>query len=99
MARLQEIGDEMVNPQSSLLDLSEAQITDLMITWQWMKSRMWRVASMHNLTSEAETNELSSSYVLGTACLTAQVCQHFSLKAIESHGTGFVSHEVHLCLR
>lgn len=69
--------------------LSEAQQADLLVTWQWIKSRTWGLASLHSLLDE-QISELSSGYPTNIALATVALCNQLSFGAMECHGTGFV---------
>lgn len=69
--------------------LTEAQQADLLITWQWIKSRTWGLASLHGLVDEQIT-ELSTEYPTEVALATVAICNQLSFGAMECHGTGFV---------
>jgi hypothetical protein len=75
-----------------LAGLSEVQKADLLITWQWLRNRIWRLAACHGLTREGAEYELSAEYVVDVATTTVAICKRLSLRAMEAHGTGFVSH-------
>jgi hypothetical protein len=68
--------------------LTDSQKADLLITWQWLRNRMWRT---HGLTEEGGERVLSVDFVLDVAKTTVRICQDLSFPAMEAHGTGFVS--------
>ena len=70
--------------------LSEAQQADLLITWQWMRTRTWQLACLHSMLDERVT-ELSVAYPVNVALVTVNICDQLSFGAMECHGTGFVS--------
>ena len=74
-----------------LADLTESQKADLLITWQWLKNRIWHLGGLHGLTREDAEPELSIQFVMDVAKTTVTICQGLSLPAMEAHGTGFVS--------
>lgn len=90
LVKLNGRAEDVFPSRTGLHTLTEAQRADLMVTWQWIKSRMWALASMHGLTSEYGPGELSSVYVLDTALRLVEICNELSFGAMECHGTGFV---------
>lgn len=74
--------------------LNETQRADLLITWQWIRNRVWRLAATHGLISPAGVGgpvELTQYYVLDIGAQTAEICRTLSYVSMEAHGTGFVS--------
>ena len=74
-----------------LPDLNETQKADLLITWQWIRNRIWRLAALHGLTTEDDAPELSVEYLLDVARTTLLICERLSSSSMEAHGVGFVS--------
>ncbi|KAK8861776.1 hypothetical protein IAR55_002599 [Kwoniella newhampshirensis] len=71
--------------------LSEVQKADLLITWQWLRNRVWRLAAGHGLIQEeGGEKELSVEYIVDVAATTVAICQRLTLGAMEAHGCGFV---------
>jgi hypothetical protein len=70
--------------------LTEAQKADLLITWQWLRNRIWRLAALHGLTGEEGPPELAPAYALDVAATAVAVCRRLSVAAMEAHGIGFV---------
>jgi hypothetical protein len=78
--------------ETDFKQLTDSQRADLFITWQWVKNRIWRLAAIHGLTTEDGAPELGVGYVVSAAMTTVAICRRLPLSAMESHGTGFVSH-------
>ncbi|WWC98224.1 hypothetical protein V866_005115 [Kwoniella sp. B9012] len=70
--------------------LSEVQQADLLITWQWLRNRVWRLAAGHGLTGDELGEELGVGYVVDVASTTVLICRRLSSNALEAHGCGFV---------
>lgn len=75
-----------------LPELNETQKADLLITWQWIRNRIWRLASLHGFSTEDGEPELSVEYVLDIARTALGICERLSSGSMEAHGIGFVSH-------
>ncbi len=73
--------------------LTDSQRSDLLVTWQWLKNRLWRLAMLHGLTGEGQEPQLSAYFVYNTAVMTLGICQGLSKSAMEAHGTGWVRAE------
>ena len=91
LSRLQGSASRVFGEDANLGELSEIQKADLLITWQWLRNRIWRLAASHGLTKEGEEQELSVDYVVEVAATTVAICKRLSVPAMEAHGTGFVS--------
>ena len=91
LSRLKGSVDNVFGPETDLSVLSDAQRADLLITWQWIRNRLWRLAAAHNLTTEDGPSELSAEYVVDIASTTVAICRQLSLASMEAHGAGFVS--------
>ncbi|WRT69313.1 uncharacterized protein IL334_006297 [Kwoniella shivajii] len=74
----------------ALTGLSDVQQADLLITWQWLRNRVWRLAVGHGLTDENAEAELGVGYVVDVASATVLICRRLSAGALEAHGCGFV---------
>lgn len=98
---LRNLGGSAIQVFGTDLDLpstSEAQKADLMITWQWLRNRIWRLAARHGITREDGDWELSTDYLANVATSTVDICKGLSITAMESHGAGFVSSNLALRL-
>ncbi|WVF71046.1 hypothetical protein IAT40_005843 [Kwoniella sp. CBS 6097] len=73
-----------------LQGLTEVQKADLLVTWQWLRNKLWRLASLHHMTGEEGERELSVDFVVEVASTTVEICKRLSLSSMEAHGTGFV---------
>ncbi|WVQ96920.1 hypothetical protein IAU59_004028 [Kwoniella sp. CBS 9459] len=73
-----------------LSSLTEVQKADLLVTWQWLRNKLWRLASLHHMTGEDGERELSVDFVVEVASTTVEICKRLSLSSMEAHGTGFV---------
>ncbi|OCF42827.1 hypothetical protein I317_03304 [Kwoniella heveanensis CBS 569] len=73
-----------------LQGLTEVQKADLLVTWQWLRNKLWRLASLHHMTGEDGERELSVDFVVEVASTTVEICKRLSLSSMEAHGTGFV---------
>ena len=74
-----------------LSDLNETQKADLLITWQWIRNRIWRLSALHGFTSEDSEPEFSVEYLIDIAKTTLRICERLSQTSMEAHGVGFVS--------
>lgn len=90
LQRLDGMATDVFGAPLSLEGLTEPQLADLLITCKWLKSRVWRMASLHGLTTEHGSAQLASTYVFDLASQTVETCQQLSFEAMECHGTGFV---------
>ena len=80
--------------------LTEVQLADLLVTWQWIRNRIWRLASLHGHTCENAEPVLSTDFPVDVALATVAICSKLSMASMEAHGTGFVSTlPLPLCLR
>ena len=77
--------------------LSESEKADVLITWQWLRNRVWTLAHSHGLTHRADdvermrsSPELSTDYLVDVALTTVELCRALSFSSMESHGRGFV---------
>jgi hypothetical protein len=70
--------------------MSESQRADLLITWQWLRNRVWRLAFLHGLTTEDGKVELSRVYLANVAIATLDICKVLSTVSMDAHGAGFV---------
>jgi hypothetical protein len=93
LRRLSGTAVDVFGPQAnaSLGVLGEVQKADLLITWQWLRNRIWRLALKHGLTEEGVEPELSVDHPISIASTTIAICKRLSLVSMEAHGTGFVS--------
>lgn len=71
-------------------NVTETQRADLLVTWQWLRNRMWRLASLHGLVSDDGPQLLSSTLPWNVAVDTLEICRQLPLAAMEAHGTGFI---------
>ncbi|WWC63758.1 uncharacterized protein I303_106363 [Kwoniella dejecticola CBS 10117] len=74
----------------ALTGLSDVQQADLLITWQWLRNRIWRLAAGHGLTEDESSKELGLGYVVDVASATVLICRRLNVEALEAHGCGFV---------
>ena len=74
-----------------LAAMTESQRSDLLVTWQWMRNRLWKLSAAHGLASEDGPPELSTNYVVDVASTTVDICRQLPLQSMEAHGAGFVS--------
>ncbi|WVW79632.1 hypothetical protein I302_101601 [Kwoniella bestiolae CBS 10118] len=74
----------------ALTGLSEVQQADLLITWQWLRNRVWRLAAGHGIAGDGLDEELGVGYVVDVASTTVLICRRLSTNALEAHGCGFV---------
>jgi hypothetical protein len=91
LSRLKGSPAEVFGGENELRGLSESQKADLLVTWQWIRSRIWRLAAQHGLTKEGADEALSADYVVDVANTTVAICRRLSHDAMEAHGAGFVS--------
>ena len=91
LVMLNDSADIVFAEGGGIVNLTDAQRADLLVTWQWIKSRIWLLASLHGLTGPFGPVELSSRYVIEIAVSTVDICNQLSFAAMECHGTGFVS--------
>ncbi|KAI5449584.1 hypothetical protein NCC49_004577 [Naganishia albida] len=70
--------------------MSESQRADLLITWQWLRNRVWRLAFLHGLTTEDGAIELSRVYLANVAIATLDICKVLSTVSMDAHGAGFM---------
>lgn len=82
----QVFGDDV----RALHSLSEAQKADLLITWQWLRNRIWKIGFNHGFMVEDAEPELAMEHVVEIAANCVAICQRLSLLSMEAHGTGFV---------
>jgi hypothetical protein len=90
LRRLRGSPAEVFSGEESLRNLSDSQKADLLVTWQWIRSRIWRLAAQHGLTKEGFEPELAANYVVDVASTTVAICRRLSYSAMEAHGAGFV---------
>lgn len=104
LRKLQGSAAHVFGDEDGLLALTESQKADLLITWQWIRNRIWRLAALHGLTGPVsegregegggedwgERPELTPAYVLDVAATAVAICRRLSLAAMEAHGVGFV---------
>ena len=82
----------------NLAAMDEYQQADLLITWQWIRNRIWHLASTHGLTTADGNTELSASHAIDIGKQTALLCKSLSYASMEAHGTGFVGFRSSLCI-
>lgn len=70
--------------------MGESQRADLLITWQWLRNRVWRLAFLHGLATEDGAIELSRVYLANVAIATLDICKVLSTVSMDAHGAGFV---------
>ncbi|ORX35414.1 hypothetical protein BD324DRAFT_632748 [Kockovaella imperatae] len=77
--------------------LSESERADVVVTWQWLRNRVWTLAHAHRLTHRANdlelmlsAPELSTDYPVDVALTTVELCRALSFASMETHGRGFV---------
>ena len=82
---------------ASLDFLSESERADVLVTWQWLRNRVWTLAQSHGLTHKADdphlmdvAPELSTDYPVDVALFTIELCQLLPFTSMETHGRGFV---------
>lgn len=90
LRKLQGSPTEVFGSEAEMHTLDEMQKADLLVTWQWIRSRLWQIALQHGVTTE-EVSELSREYVVDVAQTIVAICSRLSISAMESHGAGFVS--------
>lgn len=83
LGRLEGTPSDVFGSGWSSASLTAAQRADLLVTWQWLRNRMWWLAQLHQL-------ELSPALPLEIATATLAICRQLPLEAMEAHGTGFV---------
>jgi hypothetical protein len=72
--------------------LKDSQQVDLMITWEWLKNRVWTLAYMHGLmTEEDESPEFSLAVLFKAAQMACMWCDRYGQRSMDRHGKGFVS--------
>jgi len=77
-------------------ELEEIQRADLLVTWQWLRNRVWCLAQRHGLihTTEGQGSavgwELGPDYPIDVALTTVGFCREFAFRSMEAHGAGFV---------
>ncbi|RKU40007.1 hypothetical protein DL546_000533 [Coniochaeta pulveracea] len=77
-------------------ELEETQQADLVVTWQWLRNRVWGLAQRHGLVHIAGCEgfsvgwELGPDYPIDVALTTAGFCRDFAFRSMEAHGAGFV---------
>ena len=91
LARLKGSFTEVFGGNLELDNMSASQRSDLLVTWQWLRNRLWRLSAGHGLVSEDGPQELSINYVVDVAATTVNMCRQFPMSAMEAHGAGFVS--------
>lgn len=90
LSELSGSANKVFGDDAALHSLSEAQKADLLITWQWLRNRIWKLAHTHGLTAEGVEPELSVEHIVEIASTSIAICQRLSIAAMEEHGTGFV---------
>ncbi|GHJ89561.1 hypothetical protein NliqN6_5963 [Naganishia liquefaciens] len=73
-------------------DMTESQRADLLITWQWLRNRMWKLAERHGMTTTNTAQgpiELSHMYLARVAIATLNICKGLSTSSMDAHGAGF----------
>ncbi|KAJ9097605.1 hypothetical protein QFC21_004639 [Naganishia friedmannii] len=86
-----------VDFEIQLRNLAESQRADLLITWQWLRNRIWRLAFLHGLARENGPVELSRVYLANVAIAALDICRDLSTRSMDAHGAGFVSAPVLSC--
>lgn len=71
--------------------LTESQKVDLIITWQWLRNRIWRLAFTHGLVDTLSNRQdaLSVARPFQIAQMVCMWCETFSRDAMDQHGRGF----------
>lgn len=82
--------DKVFGDTAALQSLNEAQQADLLITWQWVRNRIWKIGYNHGFATEDAEPELAVDHVVEVASNAVAICQRLSLPSMEAHGTGFV---------
>jgi len=90
LSELSGSANKVFGDEAALHSLSEPQKADLLITWQWLRNRIWKLAHTHGLTVEGAEPELSVEHVVEIASTSIAICKRLSLASMEEHGTGFV---------
>ncbi|WVR07710.1 hypothetical protein IAU60_004752 [Kwoniella sp. DSM 27419] len=90
LRRLNGSSEDLFGVGFDIAGVGDVQRADLLITWQWLRNRIWRLAALHGLTVEGQEYELSAAYVIDVATATVSICRKLSLRVMEAHGTGFV---------
>ena len=68
-----------------------AQRSDILITRQWMRNQLWKVANWHRyLHASSPDPELRPSFVIEIAKDTLRICGMFAISLMEVHGVGLV---------
>lgn len=69
-----------------------AQRSDILITRQWMRNQLWKVANWHSYLHIGNPEpELRPAFVIEIAKDTLRICGMFSISLMEVHGVGLVS--------
>jgi hypothetical protein len=84
--------------ETQVRTLTESQRADLLITWQWLRNRIWRLTFLHGLAREGGPVELSRVYLANVAIATLDICKDLSTWSMDAHGAGFVSPPVSSCV-
>lgn len=82
--------EQVFGDVDALHSLSESQKADLLITWQWLRNRIWKIGFNHGFMTESGEEELRLEHVVEIASNCVAICQRLSLLSMEAHGTGFV---------
>lgn len=74
------------------LDCTEAEVVDLRISQQWLRTMVWQLSMSYGfLSSTADENALTFTYPIEVSREVIATSKQFSQKAMEVHGIGFVS--------
>ena len=90
LARLQQ---QLSEALPVYLEGTEAQVVDLRISQQWLRTMVWQVAMSYGfLSSTAAENALTFTYPIEVSREVITTSRQFSQQAMEVHGIGFVSY-------
>ncbi|KAK4046171.1 hypothetical protein OIV83_006280 [Microbotryomycetes sp. JL201] len=81
--------------ETLMMQLTEPNRADLLVSQQWLRNRIWQLTVSHCLADQDSPElELRLSYSLLIARETVRVCRSFTQDALEANGVG-VAHKLH----
>ncbi|KAM0790401.1 hypothetical protein ACM66B_003283 [Microbotryomycetes sp. NB124-2] len=81
--------------ETLMMQLTEPNRADLLVSQQWLRNRIWQLTVSHCLADQNSPElELRLSYSLLIARETVRVCRSFTQDALEANGVG-VAHKLH----
>ncbi|KAK4049358.1 hypothetical protein OIO90_005487 [Microbotryomycetes sp. JL221] len=81
--------------ENLMMQLTEPNRADLLVSQQWLRNRIWQLTVSHCLADQNSNElELRLSYSLLIARETVRVCRSFTQDALEANGVG-VAHKLH----